>query len=200
MLHRPDSSVFSIFQFLGNFLRSTPGVDGSSSPIHYTSVFSHPELDLPIDWLPVIVVFEIQALVATQSTHILNFFALSSESTGRTQSKKIFSQLNFHQEQLVELFVPGSSRTSRSTRKEPYRHYSLVGHTGRRQGAGKCTHKNQTIQENTAGENDVANSLCCPPPTQPGEKRSLETRNSTSAEWERSVSSWAIGLGQPSVK
>ena len=80
------STVFSILHFLGNFLRSIPGEDGFSSPIHYTSVFSHAELDLPIDWLPVIVVFEIQALVATQSTHILNFFALNSESPGRTQS------------------------------------------------------------------------------------------------------------------
>ena len=90
------SSVFSILQFLGNFLRSFPGEEGSSSPIQYTNVFSHAELDLPIDWFPVIVVFEIQALVATQSTHIVNFFALSSESPGRTQSNVIFSELNFH--------------------------------------------------------------------------------------------------------
>ena len=41
-----DSSVFSILQILGNFLRSIPGEDGSSSPIHYTSVFSHAGLDL----------------------------------------------------------------------------------------------------------------------------------------------------------
>ena len=101
------NSVFSILHFLGNFLRSIPGEDGFSSPIHYTSVFSHAELDLPIDWLRTIVVFEIQALVATQSTHILNFFALNSESPGRTQSNFNFSELNFHQEQLVELFVPG---------------------------------------------------------------------------------------------
>ena len=85
------SSVFFNLQFLGNFLRSIPGEDGSSSPIRYTSVFSHAELDLPIDWLPVVVVFEIQALVATQSMHILNFFALSSGSPGRTQSSVIFS-------------------------------------------------------------------------------------------------------------
>ena len=105
-----DSSVFSNFQFLGNFLHSFLYEDGSSSPIHFTSVFSHAELDLPIDWLPVIVVFEIQALVASPSTHILNFFALSSGSPGRTQSNIIFSELNFHQEQLVELFVPGLLR------------------------------------------------------------------------------------------
>ena len=64
---------------------------GSSSPIHYTSVFSHAELDLPIGWLPVIVVFEIQALVETQSTHIVNFFALSSESP----SFQVFSEISF---------------------------------------------------------------------------------------------------------
>ena len=101
------SSVFLIFQFLGNFLRSILGEDGSSSPIHYTSVFSHAELNLPIDCLPIIVVFEIQTPVATQSMHILNFFARSSGSRCRTQSNIIFSELNFLQEQLVELFVPG---------------------------------------------------------------------------------------------
>ena len=84
-----------------------PGEDGSSAPIHYTSVFSHAELDLPIDWLPVIVVFEIQALVATQLMHILIFFALSSEPPGRIESNIIFSELNYHQEELVQLFVPG---------------------------------------------------------------------------------------------
>ena len=50
-------SVFSILQFLGNFLQSIPGEDGSSSPSHYTHVFSHAELDLLIDWLPIVVVF-----------------------------------------------------------------------------------------------------------------------------------------------
>ena len=77
-------------------MRSIPGEDGSSSPIDYTSVFSHAELDL--------VVLEIPALFATQSTHILNFLQ-SLESPSRTVKK--FSELNFHQEQLVELFVPG---------------------------------------------------------------------------------------------
>ena len=67
------SSVFSILQFLGNFLSGIPGEDGSSSPIHCTSVFSHAELGLPTDWLSVSVVFKIQDLVATQSTYILNF-------------------------------------------------------------------------------------------------------------------------------
>ena len=95
------------FNFLATFLRSIPGEDGSSSPIHYTSVFSHAELDLSIDWLPVILVIELQALVSAQSMHILNFFALSSGSPCHTQSSIIFSGLNFHQEQLVELFVPG---------------------------------------------------------------------------------------------
>ena len=87
------AASFSILQILGNFLRSIPGEDSSSSPIHYTNVFSHAELDLPFDWLPVIVVFEIQALVATQPVHILNFFARSSGSPGRTQSSIIFSKL-----------------------------------------------------------------------------------------------------------
>ena len=88
-------------------MRSNPGQDHYSSPIHHSNVFSRTELDLPIDWLSIIVVFEIQPLVATQSMHILNFLALSSGSPGRTQSNIIFSELNFHQEQLVELFVPG---------------------------------------------------------------------------------------------
>ena len=62
---------------------------------------------LVIDWLPVIDVFEIQALVATRSMHILNFFASDFGSPSRTQSREIFSDLNFHQENFVELFVPG---------------------------------------------------------------------------------------------
>ena len=33
-----DSSVFSILQFLGNFLHSPRDEDGPSSPIHYTNV------------------------------------------------------------------------------------------------------------------------------------------------------------------
>ena len=61
-------------KIIGNFLRSIPDEDGSSSPLRYTSVFSHAELDLSIEYLPIIVVFEIQALVATQVMHILNFF------------------------------------------------------------------------------------------------------------------------------
>ena len=48
------TSVLSILQFLGNFLRSIPGEDGSSFPTHYTSVCSHANLDLPIDCLPFI--------------------------------------------------------------------------------------------------------------------------------------------------
>ena len=83
-----------------------PGEDDSSSPIHYTLVLSHAELDLPIDWLQAIVVFEIQAFVANQSMHILNFFASNSGSPSCTHSEIIFSELNFHQEQLVKLFVP----------------------------------------------------------------------------------------------
>ena len=58
-------------QFLGNLLRSIPGEDGSSSPIHYTNVFSHAELDLPIDWIPVIVDFEIQALAINAHSEFL---------------------------------------------------------------------------------------------------------------------------------
>ena len=44
-----DSSLFSILQFLGNFLHSILCEDGPSFPICYTNVFSHVELDLPID-------------------------------------------------------------------------------------------------------------------------------------------------------
>ena len=78
------SSVFSILQLLGNFLRSIPGEDGSSSPIHCTHVFSHTEQDLPIDWLPVLVVFEVQALVATQSLQILNFDVMMTSTPAPT--------------------------------------------------------------------------------------------------------------------
>ena len=99
-------SVSSILQFLGNVLRSILGEDGSSSPIHSISVCSHAELDLPIDELPVIVVSQIQALVATRLINVLNFFAPNSGSPCRTQSGIIFSELIFHQEQLVGPFVP----------------------------------------------------------------------------------------------
>ena len=58
-------SVFSFFLIIDNFLRTIPDEDDSSSSIRYTSVFSHAELDLSIEYLPIIVVFEIQALVAT---------------------------------------------------------------------------------------------------------------------------------------
>ena len=71
-----DSSVFFILQFLCNFLHSFLDEDGHSSPIRHTNVFSHVERALI--GLQKIVVFEIQALVATQSTHILNFFASNS--------------------------------------------------------------------------------------------------------------------------
>ena len=71
-----------------------------------TNVFSHVELDLPsVDWLSTVVVFEIQALVVTQTMRILNFFALNFGSPFRTQSSIIFSGLNFHKEWLVKLFV-----------------------------------------------------------------------------------------------
>ena len=65
-------SVSSILQFLPN-LRSIPGEDGSSSPVHYTSVFSLAELGLPIDWPSILEVFEIQAPVVTRLMHILVF-------------------------------------------------------------------------------------------------------------------------------
>ena len=90
-------SVSSILQFLGNFLHSIPDEDGSSSPIRYTSVFSHVEPDLRIDLLPIIVV--------TQLMRLLNFFALSSGSPCCTQSSINFSGLNFNQAELVDLFV-----------------------------------------------------------------------------------------------
>ena len=99
MLRFPlDSSVSSILQFLGNFLRSILDEDGSSSPIRYTNVFSHVELDLPIDCLPIIAVFEIQTHVVNQIIRLLKFFALNSGSPCCTQSSIIFSELNFHQE------------------------------------------------------------------------------------------------------
>ena len=102
-----DSSFFSILQILGNILRGNPGEDDSSSPIHYSSVFSHSELDVAYEYLPRSAVFEIQALVVTQMMRILNFFALNLGSPCCTQSSIIFSELNFHLEKLVELFVQG---------------------------------------------------------------------------------------------
>ena len=54
---------------------------------------------------PIIVVFEIQAHAVTRMMRILNFFASHFGSPCCTQSRIIFSELNFHQEQLVELFV-----------------------------------------------------------------------------------------------
>ena len=76
----PDSSVSSILQFLGSVLRSILDEDDFSFPSRCTSVSSHVELDLPIDWPSVIVVFEIQARVMTQIVRILNFFVLNSGS------------------------------------------------------------------------------------------------------------------------
>ena len=49
----------------------------------------------------------LEKVLTKETPGILNFFALSSGSPGRTQSNIIFSQLIFHQERLVELFVPG---------------------------------------------------------------------------------------------
>ena len=98
LLHfRLCSRVFSILQFLGNFLRSIPGEDGSSSPIHYTSAVSDAGLDLPIDWISIIVVFEIQAHAVTRIMRLLNFFAQILGLHVGTQSSIIFSEVNFHQ-------------------------------------------------------------------------------------------------------
>ena len=44
----PDSSMFSILQFLGTFLHSFLDEDGPSSPICYTNVFSHVELHVEL--------------------------------------------------------------------------------------------------------------------------------------------------------
>ena len=92
------SNVSSILQFLGNFWHSILGEDGFSSPTRYTSVFSHVELDLPIDWPLIIAVSEIQAHVVTQLMRILNFSVPYSGSPYYTQSSIIFSELNFHLE------------------------------------------------------------------------------------------------------
>ena len=59
----------------------------------------------PIDWLSTNVVFEIQAHAVTRIMRILNFFAPKFGSPCCTQSRKNFSELNFHQENPVELFV-----------------------------------------------------------------------------------------------
>ena len=69
------------------------------------NVLSLVELDLPIDWLSIIVVFEIQAIVVARIMSVLNFFASSSGSPWCTHSE-IFSELNFPKKKLVELFVP----------------------------------------------------------------------------------------------
>ena len=92
------SSVSSLLQFLGNFLHSILDEDSSSSPIRYTGVFSHVELDLSIDWPLIIVVSEIQAHVVTQVMRILNFFVPNSGSPCCFQSSLFSSELNFHQE------------------------------------------------------------------------------------------------------
>ena len=93
-----QSSFFSILQFLGNFLPSFLDEDGSSSPIHNAHVFFHVELDLSNEYLPIIVAFEMQALVAIGMMHILNFFVPNLGCKCRTQSNFIFPELNSHQE------------------------------------------------------------------------------------------------------
>ena len=96
------SSVFSILQFLGNFLHSIPGEDGS---IHHTSVLSHAQLDLPIDWLPV------NCRLWDPSSRRDSIDAYSefhrSEISRSYSVEYNFSGLNFYQEQLVGLFVSG---------------------------------------------------------------------------------------------
>ena len=62
------------FQFFKFFLRSNPGEDDSSSSIRYTNIFFHVELNLSIECLPLIVVFEILAHGVNQKLRILNFF------------------------------------------------------------------------------------------------------------------------------
>ena len=117
MLHRIFihlSLSYSIFFFVAassqvsNFLATSCVAFLVKTVLHLqSSVFSHAELDRPIDWLPVTVVFEIEAHAVTRMMRILSFFAPNFGSPCCTQSSIIFSELNFHQEQLVELFVPG---------------------------------------------------------------------------------------------
>ena len=97
------AASFSILQFLGNFSHSFLDENGPSSPIRYTNVFSHVELDLHMDWLPIIVIFEVQAHAVIRIMRILNFFVPNSGSPRCTQSGLIFSDPDFHQEELVEL-------------------------------------------------------------------------------------------------
>ena len=80
-----DSSVFSILQFLGDFLHRFPDENGPSSPIRYTSVFSHVELDLPKDWL---------ALVVTRVMRILLWSEFSANNSLSSSSLKMFSEIS----------------------------------------------------------------------------------------------------------
>ena len=109
------SSVFSIFQFLGNFLRCIPGEDGPSSPIRYTHVLSHFEFDLSIDWLSIIVVFEIQVVVVTRIMRVPNCFALNSGAPSCTHSDITISELNFPQRIACRTLRWRCSRRSRSS-------------------------------------------------------------------------------------
>ena len=74
-------------------------------PQFATQMYSLAELDLSFEYLPRTVVFEIQAHAATRIMRILNFFVPNSGSPFCTQSDINCSDLNFHHEQLVELFV-----------------------------------------------------------------------------------------------
>ena len=89
------------------FLHSFLDEYGPSSPIHYTNVFFHAELDLSIGLPPITAVFEIQAHAVTRIIRLLNFFAPILGSPCYAQSSIIFSELNFHQESLVGLLVQG---------------------------------------------------------------------------------------------
>ena len=88
-------------------MRSILGEDDSSCPIRCTNGFSRVERGVPNELPLIVVVSEIQAHVVTQIVHILNSFVLNSGSPCCTQSNIIFSELNFHHEKLVELFVQG---------------------------------------------------------------------------------------------
>ena len=99
--------IAASFQFFNFSATSCKALyeDGPWTPICSTSVCSFVELDLPIGWLSRSVVFGTQAHAVTRIMRVLNFFVPNSGSPCCTESGIIFSDPNFHQEQLVELFV-----------------------------------------------------------------------------------------------
>ena len=77
----------------------------SFGPIHHTISLFLSELDLPIDWLVVIDVVEIQARISTHTAQILNFLSPIFSSPYQIRLQPIYSELHSLPELPLELVI-----------------------------------------------------------------------------------------------